>query len=75
MWMNSLPSCLYVCISSECSICAGQRLGTYPLELELGCCESPCGYWELNSGHLQEQHGFVTVESVFQTPRLCFYYY
>lgn len=28
-----------------------------------GACESQCGYWELNSGLLQEQYSLWTAES------------
>lgn len=31
-----------------------------------GCCEPPCGFWELKQGPLQDQQVFLTVESLLQ---------
>ena len=33
-------------------------------------CEPPCGCWELNSGHLEEQAMLLTIEPFLQPPYL-----
>ena len=34
--------------------------------------EPPCGFWELNSGPLEEQSGLLTTESSLQPPKISF---
>ena len=35
--------------------------------LHIDGCEPPCGCWELNSGHLEEQSVLLTTESSLQS--------
>lgn len=52
----------------------------YPRPRIMGGCESPCGCWEQNLNHLQEQQTLLATEPLLQ-PQLhnlkifCYYYY
>ena len=39
-------------------------------DLITGCCEPPCGCWDLKSGPLEEQSVFLTTEPSLQPPEL-----
>jgi len=44
----------------------GQKSASYPQKLELQIVVSPCGYWELSLGPLQEQQVLLNVKPSFQ---------
>jgi hypothetical protein len=57
MYMNVLPSCIYVCSVSMCVQCP-QRSEEDVRSPGTGMaddCDPPCVYWELNPGLLQEE--------------------
>lgn len=50
--------CLHVCFCTTCipSAHGDQKRRSDSLELQLHCCELPCGFWESNPDPLEEQH-------------------
>lgn len=67
-----LPPCMYVCMN----VCMYVQYVWCPKRPEEGvrspgtgvtdCCESPYGYWETNTGPLQEQQVLLVDKLLFQ---------
>ena len=51
----------------HCSLQAHQKRASDPIT---DGCEPPSGYWELNSGLLEEQSGLLTTEPSLQPMKL-----
>lgn len=64
---------MYECVAcmgvSTAGASGGQKWVLDPLKLKLHTCscEQSCGYWELNSGPLQEQQVFLTTNPSLQS--------
>ena len=56
----------YVCVN----VLGGQERASNTLELELQMSLLSCGYWEQNSGPLQEGYVLLTSQPIFPVPKI-----
>lgn len=56
---------MYVCMLHACLQPMEVREGTESSEMSYEGCESPCGFWGLNLGSLQEQQVFFFFKDLF----------
>ena len=57
---------IYLFYVYKCSICIDNFMPEEASEPTINGCEPPCGYWELNSGPLEEQPVRLTSEPSVQ---------